>query len=74
MWDKERGKSISGGRQEGLSDYWRWVLSIHGPVILERFGTFEFLLSDLVPLQLIEEKLLQRGAQFESAGESNSDA
>ncbi|MCA9051957.1 MAG: hypothetical protein KDA89_24635, partial [Planctomycetaceae bacterium] len=57
-----RGKSLSGGRQEGLSEYWRWVLSIHGPVILDCFGTFEFLLSDLVPLQLIQVKLFQRGA------------
>lgn len=64
-----RGKSISGGQQDGLSEYWRWVLSIHGPVILDRFGTFEFLLSDLVPLQLIQEKLLQRGANT-SASES----
>ena len=26
---------------------------------LERLGTFEFLLTELVPLQLIQEKLLQ---------------
>ncbi|MCR9197647.1 MAG: reverse transcriptase domain-containing protein [Planctomycetaceae bacterium] len=71
-----RGKSLSGGKQEGLSEYWRWVLSIHGPVILDAFGTFEFLLSDLVPLQLIHEKLLQRGAILTtnqaSAGEADT--
>jgi hypothetical protein len=53
-----RGKSISGGKQDGLSPYWRWTLSIFGPEILDRLGTFEFLLTDLVPLQLIHDKLL----------------
>ncbi len=53
-----RGKSISGGEQQGLSPYWRWTLSIFGPEILDRLGTFEFLLTDLVPLQLIHDKLL----------------
>lgn len=55
----QRGKTISGGKQEGLSQYWRWVLSIHGPEILEQLGTFEFLLTELVPLQLIQEKLIR---------------
>ncbi len=54
-----RGKVISGGEQQGLSQYWRWTLSIFGPEILEQLGTFEFLLTELVPLQLIQEKLLQ---------------
>lgn len=54
-----RGKTISGGEQEGLTQYWRWVLSIYGPEILEHLGTFEFLLTELVPLQLIQEKLMQ---------------
>jgi hypothetical protein len=53
-----RGQEISGGKQQGLSDYWRWVLCVYGPEILERFGTFRFLLTDLVPLQLIHEHLL----------------
>lgn len=53
-----RGQEISGGKQQGLSDYWRWVLCLHGPDILNRFGTFRFLLTDLVPLQLIHEQLL----------------
>ena len=53
-----RGSQISGGQQEGLSQYWRWVLNIYGAEILDKFGTFEFLLTDLVPLQLIHEKLL----------------
>lgn len=53
-----RGQEISGGKQTGLTDYWRWILSIYGPEIVERFGTFRFLLTDLVPLQLIRERLL----------------
>ncbi len=53
-----RGKTISGGEQKGLSPYWRWTLSIFGPEILERLGSFEFLLTELVPLHLIHDKLL----------------
>jgi hypothetical protein len=53
-----RGKKISGGKQKGLAPYWRWTLSIFGPEILDRLGTFEFLLTELVPLQLIQDKLL----------------
>jgi hypothetical protein len=53
-----RGQEISAGKQTSLSDYWRWILSIYGPQILDRFGTFRFLLTDLVPLQLIHEQLL----------------
>jgi hypothetical protein len=51
-------KLAAAGRQPGLSDYWRWVLCTYGPEILDRFGTFRFLLTDLVPLQLIHEQLL----------------
>jgi hypothetical protein len=57
-----RGQEISAGRQTSLSDYWRWILSIYGPEILDRFGTFRFLLTDLVPLQLIHEQLLQESS------------
>jgi hypothetical protein len=53
-----RGQEISAGKQQSLSDYWRWVLSIYGAEILDKFGTFRFLLTDLVPLQLIHEQLL----------------
>lgn len=52
----QRGKAISGGKQEGLSPYWRWTLSIFGPELLEQLGTFEFLITELVPLQLIEQQ------------------
>lgn len=54
-----RGQEISAGKQQGLSDYWRWVLCVYGPEVLDRFGTFRFLLTDLVPLQLIHEQLVR---------------
>jgi hypothetical protein len=63
-----RGQEISAGKQQGLSDYWRWILSIHGAEILDKFGTFRFLLTDLVPLQLIHEQLLNDGS-LDQAGD-----
>jgi hypothetical protein len=55
----QRGKTISGGAQTDLSPYWRWVLAIYGPEILERLGSFRFLITELVPLQLISRQFLQ---------------
>lgn len=54
-----RGTSLSSGKQKTLSAYWRWVLYVYGPQILESFGTFRFLLSELVPLQLLTERYLE---------------
>lgn len=54
-----RGKQISAGAQETLTPYWRWILNLHGPEILNRFGTFGFLITELVPLALIRQ---QRGS------------
>jgi hypothetical protein len=48
-----RGGELRGQAQEGLGVYWLWVLATHGPEILERFGTFRFLLRKLVPLDLL---------------------
>lgn len=48
-----RGGELRGSAQAGLSVYWKWVLNTHGPEILERFGTFRFLLRKLVPLDLL---------------------
>jgi hypothetical protein len=56
-----RGAELSSGKQTGLSPYWRWVLYLYGPQILESFGTFRFLFSELVPLQLITERHLEDG-------------
>lgn len=48
-----RGTTISQGAQTTLTSYWRWILSVYGPEIRERFGTFRFLNTELVPLQLL---------------------
>ncbi|MFC7484393.1 hypothetical protein ACFQX7_36230 [Luedemannella flava] len=48
-----RGTTISQGAQTTLTAYWRWILSVYGPEIRERFGTFRFLNTELVPLQLL---------------------
>jgi hypothetical protein len=53
-----RGTEISSGKQHDLSTYWRWILYTYGPQILERFGTFRFLETTLVPQQLIVERQL----------------
>jgi len=52
----ERGGELTDGKQAGLSSYWRWILYIYGPQILEYLGTFRFLITELVPLQLIIQK------------------
>jgi hypothetical protein len=52
----ERGAGLSAGKQKTLSPYWRWVLYLYGPQIRDAFGTFRFLFSELVPLQLITER------------------
>jgi hypothetical protein len=51
-----RGSEMSNSQQRGLSPYWRWILSIYGPQILDALGTFRFLITELVPLQLIVQK------------------
>jgi hypothetical protein len=55
----QRGQHISAGKQKGLSSYWRWVLYTYGPQIQQKFGTFRFLLPELVPMQLIGAQRLQ---------------
>jgi hypothetical protein len=55
----ERGQTITAGKQKGLSSYWRWILYTYGPQILQKFGTFRFLIPELVPMQLIGEQRLQ---------------
>jgi hypothetical protein len=54
-----RGSTVSAGRQQGLKPYWRWVLYTYGPQILQRFGTFRFLITELVPSQLISQQRLE---------------
>jgi hypothetical protein len=55
----QRGQKISAGKQKGLSPYWRWILYTYGPQILQKFGTFRFLIPELVPMQLIGEQRLE---------------
>jgi hypothetical protein len=64
----ERGSEVSGRRQPGLGAYWRWVVYTYGPSLLEALGTFRFLLTELVPLQLIlENRGLEAAADQEPA-------
>ncbi|GCE28983.1 hypothetical protein KDA_44670 [Dictyobacter alpinus] len=39
--------------QRTLGPYWRWIVYIYGPQILEHLGTFRFLNTELVPLHII---------------------
>ncbi|MCU0496982.1 MAG: reverse transcriptase domain-containing protein [Anaerolineae bacterium] len=52
----QRGSTITAGRQKDLGAYWRWILYLYGPKILDYFGTFRFLITELVPVQLISER------------------
>ena len=54
-----RGSEMSNSHQIGLSPYWRWILCMYGPQILDMLGTFRFLVTELVPLQLIIQKYRQ---------------
>lgn len=56
-----RGGDLSAGHQTSLSTYWRWVLYVYGPQILEWFGTFRFLFTELVPVQLITQRYFAAG-------------
>jgi hypothetical protein len=55
----QRGQTISAGKQQGLAPYWRWILYTYGPQVIEEFGTFRFLIPELVPMQLIGEQRVQ---------------
>jgi hypothetical protein len=54
-----RGSEMADRLQQGLSAYWRWILYLYGPQILDFLGTFRFLITELVPLQLIIQKYRQ---------------
>jgi hypothetical protein len=43
------------------------VLALYGPQILQRFGTFRFLITELVPLQLIRRQRLESFSQTSDA-------
>jgi hypothetical protein len=52
-----RGGEVKGSEQKGLSIYWRWLLYTYGHQLLDSLGTFRFLLTELVPLQVIFKSL-----------------
>ena len=63
-----RGSELSAGQQKTLSPYWRWVLYLYGPQILESFGTFRFLFSELVPLQILTSRQSADGGADDAEG------
>jgi hypothetical protein len=65
-----RGSEVSGRTQGGLTPYWRWIVYTYGPALLEALGTFRFLMTELVPLQLILEN--RRSARWEVEAEPES--
>src|SRR5262249_17263433 len=64
----QRGSEAGGRKQTGLSAYWQWVVYTYGPSLLEALGPFRFLLTELVPLQLILE---HRGTVVALAGDAD---
>ena len=55
----QRGARLGQASGE-LSPYWRWVLTTFGPDMLDAFGSFDFLATDLIPVTLIRESLGDR--------------
>lgn len=53
----DRGTEVSGKKQNGLGIYWQWLLYTYGYQLLDNFGTFRFLLTELVPLETIFNRL-----------------
>jgi hypothetical protein len=50
---KGRQRTGSRKRRTNLSGYWQWAVYTYGPQLLATLGTFRFLVTELVPLQLI---------------------
>ncbi|MCA9617758.1 MAG: hypothetical protein KC731_01980 [Myxococcales bacterium] len=48
----ERGTRLGRPATE-LAGYWRWVLHTLGPDIVEAYGSYDFVATDLIPVQLI---------------------
>jgi hypothetical protein len=58
MKGKPAAEAQSEAKEAALAPYWRWVLATYGPEVLEVFGTYRFLLAPLVPLHLIQQRLV----------------
>lgn len=56
----ERGTKL-GQKGGALSPYWRWVLRALGPDVLDAYGSFDFLPTDLVPVRLIRRAIVGEG-------------
>ncbi|MCI0463168.1 MAG: hypothetical protein L0Z62_39990 [Gemmataceae bacterium] len=50
-----------------LSVYWQWVVYTYGPQLLSALGTFRFLVTELVPLQLIVRNRIDASSLTEDA-------
>jgi hypothetical protein len=50
-----------------LSVYWQWVVYTSGPQLLSTLGTFRFLVTELVPLQLIVRNRIDPSSLTEDA-------
>ena len=55
---KKRSSEVSGSSINELTFYWQWILNTYAPDLLDRFGSFSFLNTELVPLHFFFE---QRG-------------
>lgn len=50
----KRKAEMKGQATDGeLAPYWQWVLSTHGADVLDAFGTYRFLLHELLPIHLL---------------------
>jgi hypothetical protein len=66
----KRGAELSAGKQKDLTPYWRWILYLYGPQIREHLGTFRFLITELVPLQIILKSYCQE--ENDDSGNTNT--
>jgi hypothetical protein len=67
----QRGASLSAGTQTSLAIYWRWILYLYGPQMIQHLGTFRFPITELVPLQLIMKRYQQTDVDTPGDRDSN---
>ncbi|KAJ3430572.1 hypothetical protein M0812_23583 [Anaeramoeba flamelloides] len=48
-----RGSEVGGTRRVNLNNYYQWIISFLGEDVISHFGTFRFLITQLVPMQII---------------------
>lgn len=69
----QRSNEMGNTRQTTLGPYWRWILYIYGPQILEHLGSFRFLSTELVPLQIILQHYQHALSSDDELGNGDSD-